>query len=220
MSMRRNRTAFMAVPSPMQWWRRKTMAAPPATFSTRWMFHSGLEKSSGVLARSLMRRCSSTMSPGAGRATRWMCASRSKLGSTSQWGVPTGRADSTTRMVNRSRVSRRTSNVLRKRSKSSGLSSRETPVIIIRLVDSSMCSQAESTGDICFVLVVIGAPSFARAERSRDDFSWRPPSLVGFRSRALLMHRACQSRSAGFRWPQRTVPENSAFRRQGSAMDA
>ena len=76
-------------------------------------------------------------------------------------GFPVGRADRQGRFHHAHgeaiQVSRRTSSVLRKRSKWGGLSSSETPVIIIRLVGSSMCSQAESTGDICFVLVVMAA---------------------------------------------------------------
>jgi len=75
------------------------------------------------------------------------------------------RLTSTMRIVTRSRVGRRTSSVLRKRSKSGGLSNSEKPVIVIRLVGSSMCNLAESTGDICFVLAVVGAPFVHAGER-------------------------------------------------------
>jgi len=102
-------SATIAVPSPMQWWKRVTSALPPSTPSITCTCHSGCSGSSGLLQMSLSRSVSVRRSRGSGRATWCRCCAISKFGMSSQCGTGTGSPCSTTRWRNRGKACRRCS---------------------------------------------------------------------------------------------------------------
>ena len=166
----------------MQWWIRRTIAAPSPKPSTRCALHSGLPRSSGVDCSVPTNASSAAWSPGAGNVWRCTCRASSKRGSSSQCGAPIRMRGSVARWLKRGKRS-----TSRSRSSSStacqsgGRANHRTLVMIARFVGRSMCSQAASMALISLTSRRLAATERRRAAgrtriRSRWPSHGLPPS--------------------------------------------